>query len=176
MIVGGGPAGLSAAIRLAQLSQAQEKELRIILLEKGPYVGAHTLSGACIETRALDELIPDWQEKGAPLDTPVTQDRLALLTATKRIPIPIFPSPAFPMYNHGNYIVRLGKVVEWLGAQAEELGVEIYPGFAASEILFHEDGSVKGTFVLLCNGVFMGKKIFFWKFSVSRFSFKGAIW
>ena len=144
VIVGGGPAGLSAAIRLAKLSQENEKELRIILLEKGPYVSAHTLSGACIETRALDELIPDWKERDAPLKTPVTKDRLAFLTETKRIPIPIFPTPAFPMYNHGNYIVRLGQVVEWLGAQAEELGVEVYPGFAASEVLYHEDGSVKG--------------------------------
>ena len=144
VIVGGGPSGLSAAIRLAQLAQANEKELRIILLEKGPYISAHTLSGACIETRALDELIPDWKEKGAPLDTPVTEDRLAILTEKLRIPLPIFPTTAFPMYNHGNYIVRLGRVVEWLGQQVEELGVEVYPGFAASEVLYHEDGSVKG--------------------------------
>lgn len=144
VIVGGGPAGLSAAIRLAQLSQENERELRIILLEKGPYVSAHTLSGACVETRALDELIPDWKERDAPLKTPVTKDRFALLTEKMRIPIPILPTPAFPMYNHGNYIVRLGQFVEWLGAQAEELGVEVYPGFAASEVLYHEDGSVKG--------------------------------
>lgn len=142
VIVGGGPAGLSAAIRLAQLSQEQEKELRIILVEKGPYVGAHILSGACIEPRALEELIPDWKEKGAPLNTPVTEDKFAFLTSTKRFPVPILPF--FPMHNHGNYIVRLGKFVEWLGEQAEELGVEIYPGFAAAEVLYHEDGSVKG--------------------------------
>ena len=150
MIVGGGPAGLSAAIRLAKLSQENEQELRIILLEKGPYVSAHTLSGACVETRALDELIPDWQERDAPLKTPVTKDRFALLTEKMRIPIPILPTPAFPMYNHGNYIVRLGQVVEWLGAQAEELGVEVYPGFAASEVLYHEDGSVKGELRMEC--------------------------
>lgn len=142
MIVGGGPAGLSAAIRIKQLSNADGKDLRVCVVEKGPYIGAHTLSGACIETRALDELIPDWQEKGAPLNNPVKKDRFSILTAKGRIPIPIFKG--LPMYNHGNHIVRLGKFVEWLGEQAEAEGVEVYAGYPASEVLYNEDGSVKG--------------------------------
>ena len=104
--------------------------------------GGHILSGACLEPTALNELIPDWKEKEAPLKTPVTEDKFAILTSSGRIPVPILKG--FPMHNHGNYIVRMGHFVEWLGQQAEELGVEIYPGFAASEVLFHEDGSVKG--------------------------------
>ncbi|CAB3373648.1 Hypothetical predicted protein [Cloeon dipterum] len=102
----------------------------------------HTLSGACIETRALDELIPDWKDKGCPLTTPVKEDKFALLTESGRIPIPILPG--MPMYNHGNYVVRLGYLVKWLGEQAEGMGIELYPGYAASEVLYHEDGSVKG--------------------------------
>ncbi|KAK1904212.1 Electron transfer flavoprotein-ubiquinone oxidoreductase mitochondrial [Dissostichus eleginoides] len=142
VIVGGGPAGLSAAIRLKQLANEQEKELRVCLVEKASQIGAHTLSGACLEPSALTELIPDWKERGAPLNTPVTEDVFSLLTEKHTIPIPILPG--LPMVNHGNYIVRLGNFVRWLGEQAEELGVEIYPGYAASEVLFHEDGSVKG--------------------------------
>jgi electron-transferring-flavoprotein dehydrogenase len=142
MIVGGGPAGLATAIRLKQLSKEHNKELRVCLVEKAPYIGGHTLSGACIETRALDELIPDWKDKNAPLNTPVTKDRFSFLTEKYRIPIPIFKG--LPMYNHGNYIVRLGHFVKWLGEQAEDIGVEIYPGYAASEILYHDDGSLKG--------------------------------
>ncbi|KAG8177344.1 hypothetical protein JTE90_020984 [Oedothorax gibbosus] len=142
VIVGGGPAGMAAAIRLKQLAAEKQKELRVCLVEKASEIGGHTLSGACIETDALDSLIPDWKEKGAPITTPVKADKFAYLTKTKRIPIPIFKG--LPMYNHGNYIVRLGNVVRWLGQQAEELGVEIYPGYGASEVLFHEDGSVKG--------------------------------
>ncbi|XP_076117636.1 electron transfer flavoprotein-ubiquinone oxidoreductase, mitochondrial-like [Mytilus galloprovincialis] len=142
VIVGGGPAGLSAACRLKQLANEQEKELRVCLVEKAPEIGGHTLSGACIEPTALNELFPDWKEKGAPLKTPVTEDKFYFLTENKTIPIPVFPG--MPMNNHGNYVVRLGNVVRWLGQQAEELGVEIYPGYAASEVLFHEDGSVKG--------------------------------
>ncbi|KAL3880192.1 hypothetical protein ACJMK2_032454, partial [Sinanodonta woodiana] len=103
---------------------------------------AHTLSGACIETRALDELFPDWKERDSPLKTPVKKDTFAILTKNGRIPIPVFKG--MPMNNHGNYLVRLGSFVRWLGQQAEELGVEMYPGYAASEVLFHEDGSVKG--------------------------------
>ncbi|CAF0734503.1 unnamed protein product [Adineta steineri] len=153
-IVGGGPdilffectyiyvPGLSAAIRLRQLAKEQNKEIRVCLVEKGSTIGAHTLSGACIESRALDELIPDWKEKGAPLDTPVTKDRFYYLTKTSAIPIPVIKG--LPMYNHGNYLVRLGKVTAWLGEQAEAAGVEMYPATAASEILYHEDGSVKG--------------------------------
>ncbi|XP_002736184.1 electron transfer flavoprotein-ubiquinone oxidoreductase, mitochondrial-like [Saccoglossus kowalevskii] len=142
VIVGGGPSGLSTAIRLKQLSQEKGHELRVCVVEKASEIGGHTLSGACLEPVALNELIPDWKEKGAPLHTQVKDDRFGLLTEKRRIPIPILPG--LPMNNHGNYIVRLGNVVKWLGEQAEELGVEIYPGYPASEVLFHEDGSVKG--------------------------------
>ncbi|XP_030624613.1 electron transfer flavoprotein-ubiquinone oxidoreductase, mitochondrial isoform X1 [Chanos chanos] len=142
VIVGGGPAGLSAAIRLKQLANEHEKELRVCLVEKAAQIGAHTLSGACLEPSALNELFPDWKERGAPLNTPVTEDKFSILTEKYRIPIPILPG--LPMNNHGNYIVRLGHFVRWLGEQAEELGVEIYPGYAAAEVLFHEDGSAKG--------------------------------
>uniref|UniRef100_A0A665VJ33 Electron transfer flavoprotein-ubiquinone oxidoreductase n=1 Tax=Echeneis naucrates TaxID=173247 RepID=A0A665VJ33_ECHNA len=142
VIVGGGPAGLSAAIRLKQLANEHEKELRVCLVEKASQIGAHTLSGACLEPSALTELFPDWKERGAPLNTPVTEDVFSILTEKHRIPVPMLPG--LPMRNHGNYIVRLGNFVRWLGEQAEELGVELYPGYAASEVLFHEDGSVKG--------------------------------
>ncbi|XP_035224138.1 electron transfer flavoprotein-ubiquinone oxidoreductase, mitochondrial-like isoform X1 [Stegodyphus dumicola] len=142
VIVGGGPAGMTAAIRLKQLVNEKGKDVRVCLVEKASEIGGHILSGACIETQALDTLIPDWKERGAPIKTAVKSDKFAYLTEKKRIPIPIFKG--LPMYNHGNYIVRLGNVVRWLGQQAEELGVEIYPGYAASEVLFHEDGSVKG--------------------------------
>jgi electron-transferring-flavoprotein dehydrogenase len=135
VIVGGGPSGLSAAIRLKQLNP----DLAVCLVEKGGEIGAHILSGAVIEPRALNELIPDWKEKGAPLDTPAGEDRFMFLTATKAIRMPTPPQ----MHNHGNYIVSLGNVVRWLGTQAEELGVEIYPGFAASELL-EEDGRIVG--------------------------------
>ncbi|XP_053487770.1 electron transfer flavoprotein-ubiquinone oxidoreductase, mitochondrial [Ictalurus furcatus] len=142
VIVGGGPAGLSAAIRLKQLANQHEKELRVCVVEKASQIGAHTLSGACLEPSALNELFPDWKERGAPLNTQVTEDRFAILTEKYRIPVPILPG--LPMNNHGNYVVRLGHFVRWLGEQAEELGVELYPGYAAAEVLFHEDGSVKG--------------------------------
>ncbi|CAG9856080.1 unnamed protein product [Phyllotreta striolata] len=142
LIVGGGPAGMSAAIRAKQLAEQDGKELRVCLVEKASEVGGHILSGAVIQPQALDELIPDWKEKGAPLNTPVTEDKFGFLTATKRVNIPIFKG--LPMDNHGNYIVRLGHVVRWLGEQAEALGVETYPGYAASEVLYHPDGSVKG--------------------------------
>ena len=133
VIVGGGPAGLAAAIRLKQLSP----DCAVCLVEKAGELGAHTLSGAVIEPRALNELIPDWKAKGAPLETEAREDRFLWLTeaASTRLPTP--PQ----MNNHGNYIVSLGNVVRWLGAQAEALGVEIYPGFAASEIL-EEGGRV----------------------------------
>jgi len=143
VIVGGGPAGMSAAIRLKQLAnQAGNEEFRVCVLEKSATVGEHILSGACLEPRALDELLPNWRELGAPLNTPVTKDKFALLTKSARIPIPILPG--FPMHNHGNYIVRMGHFVQWLGEQAEGLGVEVYPGFAASEVLYNDDGSVAG--------------------------------
>jgi electron-transferring-flavoprotein dehydrogenase len=135
VIVGGGPSGLSAAIRLKQISP----DIAVCLVEKGSEVGAHILSGAVLEPRSLNELIPDWKEKGAPLNTPAKEDRFLFLTATKAYRLPTPPQ----MHNEGNYIVSLGNFARWLGQQAEELGVEIYPGFAASEVL-EEDGRVVG--------------------------------
>ena len=135
VIVGAGPAGLAAAIRLKQLAP----DAAVCVVEKGGEVGAHILSGAVIEPRALAELIPDWKERGAPLDTPAGEDRFVFLTKRHAIQLPTPPQ----MHNHGNYIVSLGNVVRWLGQQAEALGVEIYPGFAASELL-EEDGRIVG--------------------------------
>ncbi|HVI52719.1 MAG TPA: electron transfer flavoprotein-ubiquinone oxidoreductase [Candidatus Sulfotelmatobacter sp.] len=140
VIVGGGPSGLSAAIRLRQLAMASERELSVCVIEKGSELGAHILSGAVIETRTLEELIPDWKAKDAPLNTPAGDDRFLFLTADKAIRLPTPPQ----MNNHGNYIVSLGNVVRWLGAQAEELGVEIFPGFAAAEVLYDDKGAVRG--------------------------------
>ena len=140
VIVGGGPSGLSAAIRLKQLAQQQGREIGVCLVEKGAEIGAHILSGAVIETRALDEFIPDWQERGAPLKTPAGDDTFLFLTEKKAFRLPTPPQ----MHNHGNYIVSLGNVCRWLAAQAEELGVEIYPGFAAAEVLYDGFGTVKG--------------------------------
>ena len=143
VIVGGGPSGLAAAIRLKQLAAAAGKEVSVCVLEKGSEVGAHILSGAVIDPKALNELIPDWQARGAPLDTPVTDDRFLILTADRAYRIPNWTLPRL-MSNHGNYIVSLGNVCRWLGKQAEELGVEIYPGFAATEVLFDDRGAVRG--------------------------------
>ncbi|TYC60230.1 electron transfer flavoprotein-ubiquinone oxidoreductase [Zoogloea oleivorans] len=140
VIVGAGPSGLTTAIRLKQLAEKAGKELSVCVVEKGSEVGAHILSGAVIEPRALAELFPDWKERGAPLNTPVTADRFLFLTTDKAYKLPTPPQ----MHNEGNFIVSLGNVVRWLGEQAEALGVEIYPGFAASEVLFNADGSVKG--------------------------------
>ena len=140
VIVGAGPAGLAAAIRLKQLAAEQGGEVSVCVLEKGSEVGAHILSGACLEPRALNELIPDWREQGAPLDTPVTADEFLYLTETMSFRLPTPPQ----MHNEGNYIVSLGNVVRWLGQQAEALGVEIYPGFAAAELLQDEAGRVRG--------------------------------
>ncbi|XP_022228772.2 LOW QUALITY PROTEIN: electron transfer flavoprotein-ubiquinone oxidoreductase, mitochondrial [Drosophila obscura] len=142
VIVGGGPAGMSAAIRAKQLAAEKDQEIRVCVVEKSAEVGGHILSGAVVDPISLNELIPDWQEQGAPLNTPVTKDTFSFLTTSSRISIPIFKG--WPMDNHGNYVVRLGHLVKWLGDQAEAMGVEIYPGCAASEVLFHEDGSVKG--------------------------------
>jgi len=143
VIVGAGPSGLSAAIRLLQLASEKEQELSVCVVEKGSEVGAHIMSGAVLETRALDELIPDWQDKGAPLNTPVTAEKVMFLSATGARSVPSFGLPP-AMHNKGNYIISLGNLCRWLGEQAEALGVEIYPGFAAAEILYHEDGSIKG--------------------------------
>lgn len=143
VIVGGGPAGLSAAIRAKQLASEKEKEIRVCVVEKAAEIGGHILSGAVLDPVSINELLPNWREMDDhPLKTPVTHDVFSLLTETGRMNIPIFPG--WPMDNRGNYIVRLGHVVRWLGEVADSLGVEIYPGCAASEVLFHEDGSVKG--------------------------------
>ena len=139
VIVGAGPAGLAAAIRLKQLSA----DLTVCILEKGSEVGAHILSGAVIDPIALNELFPDWKEKGAPLNTPVTEDRFYVLGPKGALRLPNFLMPPL-MNNHGNYAISLGNLCRWLGGQAEALGVEIYPGFACSEILTRDDGSVKG--------------------------------
>jgi len=140
VIVGAGPSGLAAAIRLKQLAAEKGSELSVCVLEKGSEVGAHILSGACFEPRALNELIPDWKEKGAPLNTSATDDSFLFLTEEKAWRLPTPPQ----MHNAGNYIISLGNLCRWLGEQAEALGVEIYPGFAAAEVLYHEDGTVKG--------------------------------
>lgn len=135
LIVGAGPAGLAAAIRLKQLANKHNQELRVCLVEKAAEVGGHILSGACIETYPFDDLLPDWkQDPQCPIKTPVTKDKMMFLTENSKISLPIIPG--LPMYNHGNYIVRLGHVVKWLGTKAEELGVEIYNGYAAQEVLY----------------------------------------
>ena len=144
VIVGAGPAGLSTACRLMQLSNEHKLDLNIVVLEKAGAVGGHILSGAVIEPRALDELFPDWKELGAPLNTKVTKDEIYFFTsAEKSVTVPNWMAPR-TMHNHGNYIVSLAQVVRWMGEQAESLGIEIYPGFAASEVLFDENGRVKG--------------------------------
>ncbi len=144
VIVGGGPSGLSAACRLMQLAQESEQEISVVVLEKGSEIGAHILSGAVIESTALDELFPDWKDKGAPLNTPVSEDEVYFYTGPeKAVKVPGFMIPK-PMHNDGNYVVSLGNIVRWLGEQAEALGVEIFPGFPAAQILYNDDGSVKG--------------------------------
>lgn len=144
VIVGAGPSGLATAIRLKQLEQESGQDINVCVIEKGSEVGAHILSGAVIEPRALTELFPDWQTMGAPLNTPVTKDEVFLLSdekQAKKIPDALVPST---MHNQGNYIASLGNLCRWLAEQAENLGVEIFPGFAAAEILFDDDGKVKG--------------------------------
>ena len=140
VIVGGGPSGLSAAIKLKQLATEKGEDISVCLIEKGSEVGAHILSGAVLEPRSLNELLPDWQELGAPLDTPVEQDKFMFLTEKGSFGLPTPPQ----MHNKGNYIISLGNFCRWLGEQAEALGVEVYPGFPAASVLYHEDGSVRG--------------------------------
>jgi electron-transferring-flavoprotein dehydrogenase len=142
VIVGGGPAGLSAAIRLKRLAGAQNRDLSVCVLEKGSEIGAHILSGAVLDPGALNQLIPDWKEKGAPVETAVTDDRFYFFTRGSAIRIPNFLFPPL-MSNHGNYIVSLSNLCRWLGTQAEALGVEIYPGFPAHDLII-EDDVVKG--------------------------------
>ena len=143
VIVGAGPAGLAAAIRLKQLAAEAGREASVCILEKGSEVGAHILSGAVIDPKALDELIPDWKDKGSPLTVPVTENHHWLLTEKGKWAMPGFLLPPF-MHNKGTYTASLGNFCRWLAGQAEELGVEIFPGFPAAEILFNDDGSVKG--------------------------------
>ncbi len=144
VVVGGGPAGLSAAIRLRQLAIAEGRELTVCLVEKGAEVGAHIMSGAVFEPTALNELFPDWRNMGAPLNTPVQSDEIFYLSSSSlsiRVPGVFAPST---MHNEGNYIVSLGNVCRWLGQQAEALGVDVFPGFPASDVLYDEEGRVRG--------------------------------
>ncbi len=144
LIVGAGPAGLSAACRLRQLAEESGQEISVCVVEKGSEVGAHILSGAVLEPTALNELFPNWKEMGAPLNTAVTEDEFYFLTGKEKsfkLPNAFIPKPT---HNDGNYIVSLGNVCRWLAEQAEGMGVEVYPGFAAAEVLYHEDGRVKG--------------------------------
>src|SRR5690242_3179322 len=143
VIVGGGPAGLAAAIRLKQLAAETGKDVSVVVIEKGSEVGAHILSGAVMDPRAMDELIPDWKDKGCPFETPVKHDVFKFFGQEGSISLPNFALPPM-LHNHGMYIGSLGSVTRWMAKQAEELGVEIYPGFAGSDLTWREDGSVKG--------------------------------
>lgn len=140
VIVGGGPAGLAAAVRLGQLAAEHGRQVSVCVIEKGSEIGAHILSGAVLDPKSLDELIPDWKDRGAPLHTPARDDRFMFLTERRAFSLPV---PA-GMRNRGNYIISLGSLCRWLAAEAEALGVEIYPGFAASRVLYGEDGAVRG--------------------------------
>ncbi len=143
VVVGAGPAGLAAAIRLKQLAIERGHEVSVCIVEKGSEVGAHILSGAVMDPRALAELFPNWQELNAPLNAPVSEDRFLLLTEKSAFKVPNLLLPQC-FQNHGNYVISLGNVCRWLGQQAETLGVEIFPGFAAAAVLYNDDGSVKG--------------------------------
>jgi len=143
VVVGGGPAGLASAIRLKQLAAQRAVELGVCVIEKGSEIGAHILSGAVMDPRALEELFPDWKARGAPLATPVNEDRFLFLTRFGSLKVPVFLLPEC-FRNQGNYVVSLGNVCRWLGQQAEALGVEIYPGFAAVEVLYDDRGGVRG--------------------------------
>ncbi|MGA1527649.1 MAG: NAD(P)/FAD-dependent oxidoreductase, partial [Burkholderiaceae bacterium] len=143
VIVGGGPAGLAAAIRAKQLSQAMGTELSVCLVEKAAEIGGHILSGAVIDPRGLQELLPDWEKQGAPLKTRVTEDQFLFLSESGQTQVPSALLPSC-FKNHGNYIASLSDLVKWLGQQAEALGVEIYPGFAAAELLYNAEGEVCG--------------------------------
>ena len=143
VIVGAGPSGLAASIKLKQLAAEAGRDIGVCIVEKGSEVGAHILSGAVLETHALDELLPEWREQGAPVTTAVSVEKFLFLTEKKSVSVPTSLLPP-PMQNHGNYIISLGNLCRWLGEQAEALGVEIYPGFAATEVLYDGDGRVKG--------------------------------
>jgi len=143
VVVGAGPAGLASAIRLKQLANEKGRDVSVCVLEKGSEVGAHILSGAVIDPKGLSELIPDWKDRQAPVGVPVTDNLHWVLTARRRWNLPHWAMPPF-LSNKGNYTCSLGNLTRWLAGQAEELGVEIFPGFPAAEILYHDDGSVKG--------------------------------
>ena len=143
VVVGGGPAGLAAAIRIKQLAAESSADVSVCLIEKGSEIGAHILSGAVMDPRGLTELFPDWKEKGAPVNTPVTEDRFQFLTRNGSWRFPNFLLPAC-LHNDGNYVISLGNLCRWLGQQAETLGVEIYAGFAGAEVLYDDNGAVKG--------------------------------
>ncbi|NBY05989.1 MAG: NAD(P)/FAD-dependent oxidoreductase, partial [Betaproteobacteria bacterium] len=143
VVIGAGPAGLSTAIRLKQLAQEKGQEVSVVVLEKGSEPGAHILSGAIMDPRAITELFPDWKAMGAPLNQPVTDDAFMFFTEKSAMRTPNWLLPEC-FQNHGNYIVSLGDVTRWLALQAETLGVEIFPGFAAAEVLYTETGAVKG--------------------------------
>ena len=146
VIVGAGPAGLSAAIRLKQLAAEKGNDINVVVVEKGSEVGAHILSGAVLDPIGLDQLLPDWRQMGAPIETPVASESFKLMGASGSAPLPVFAMP--PMIkNHGCYIVSMGNVCRWLAEQAEGMGVDIYPGMAASQLLYREDGSVRGVIV-----------------------------
>ncbi|MGB8544349.1 MAG: NAD(P)/FAD-dependent oxidoreductase, partial [Azonexus sp.] len=143
VIVGGGPAGLASAIRLKQMAAEKGSDVSVCLIEKGAEIGAHILSGAVMDPRALNELLPGWEQDGAPLNAPVSEDRFFILSENGATKVPNSLLPGC-FQNEGNYVISLGNVCRWLGTQAEALGVEIYPGFAGAEVLFNEDGAVKG--------------------------------
>src|ERR1700722_15470014 len=140
LIVGAGPAGLSCAIRLKQLAKSKQRDLSVCIIEKGSEVGAHLMSGAVFEPRALDELFPDWRQLDAPIKVPVIEDRFMFLSPTRVWRLPTPP----PMHNRGNYVISLGYFAKWLAQKAEALGVKIYPGFAGAEVLYTEQGRVAG--------------------------------
>src|SRR6478736_8519189 len=143
VVVGGGPAGLATAIRLKQLAAEAGREISVVVLEKGSEVGAHILSGAVMDPKAITELFPNWKELGAPLNQPVSADEVLFLSETGARSTPDWLIPEC-FHNHGNYVISLGAVTKWLGEQAEGLGVEIFPGFTAAEIVYGDNGEVRG--------------------------------
>ena len=146
VIVGAGPAGLSAAFRIKQLEQERGRDISVVVVEKGSEVGAHILSGAVLDPSGLDRLLPDWRDMDSPIDTPVTSEGIKVLGPAGSLALPTFALPA-PLQNHGNYIVSMGNVCRWLAEMAEGMGVEVYPGMAASQALYREDGSLRGVVV-----------------------------